>query len=352
MVELKVVRDSNTRIAAAATKPLNAVIANATAGIGDYTARALARAYKSSKTGLRLFILGRNAKAAAKTAAACQQACPNSEFTFVQVEDLRLLSDVDKVCDKLTAELKGQSIDLLVLTTGVVVFGDRKDTIEGLDFSMSLLYYSRIRFILRLMPLLEASTVPAGAHVVSVYAAGNEQKLIADDLSLRHPGNYTFNQCRSQVVFMKRAYFAHLAECHPKVSFAHVYPGLVPGPNFTAPTMPLWFRILWVTMIYPLCRIFRVFNMPDDCGDRVVYIGTSERFPSSGAENPAPAERVCEGTNGEKGSGAYSLELGGEKSQNNKHWKEADTNGNLASKLVEHTDAVMAAADKCVRFVE
>lgn len=55
---------------------------------------------------------------------------------------------------------------------------------------MSMHYFSRARFIFQLLPLLQSSTLLS--HVVSVFAAGNEAKLISDDLSLRKPGNYNF----------------------------------------------------------------------------------------------------------------------------------------------------------------
>ena len=58
------------------------------------------------------------------------------------------------------------------------------DTTEGLDQTMSLMYYSRLRAVLNLVPLLTKSALPAA--VVSVYAAGMEGKLYPDDLSLRN----------------------------------------------------------------------------------------------------------------------------------------------------------------------
>jgi hypothetical protein len=43
------------------------------------------------------------------------------------------------------------------------------ETKEGLDKTMSMLYYSRMRFAINLMPLLRASEA---AHVISVFGAG------------------------------------------------------------------------------------------------------------------------------------------------------------------------------------
>lgn len=72
------------------------------------------------------------------------------------------------------------------------------ETAEGLDRTMSLLYYSRIRFVTNLIDLLQAEQKTA--HVISVYGAGLEGKLFKDDISLRH--HYSFANARSHIVHM------------------------------------------------------------------------------------------------------------------------------------------------------
>jgi hypothetical protein len=56
------------------------------------------------------------------------------------------------------------------------------------------MYYSRMRAITQLLPLLLKSPLPA--RVVSVFAAGTEAKLYADDLSLRDLKKYSYLQAR------------------------------------------------------------------------------------------------------------------------------------------------------------
>ncbi len=61
---------------------------------------------------------------------------------------------------------------------------------------MSLLYFSRMSFAIRVMPLLLASTLPA--HVISVFGLGRDTTFILTDLSLRLPQNYSFEKLRGE----------------------------------------------------------------------------------------------------------------------------------------------------------
>lgn len=65
---------------------------------------------------------------------------------------------------------------------------------------MSSLYYSRMRFIMQLLPLLLASPLPA--HVVSVFGPGRDDEIFPDDLSLRDPKRYGFMNMGSHVAYM------------------------------------------------------------------------------------------------------------------------------------------------------
>ena len=70
---------------------------------------------------------------------------------------------------------------------------------------MSLLYYSRIRFILTLTPLLLRSQNPSGAHVISVFA-GTVEDLISPSnppIGPPAPETYGVTSVRTHVSFMK-----------------------------------------------------------------------------------------------------------------------------------------------------
>ena len=168
---------------------------------------------------------------------------------------------------------------------------------------MSLVYYSRIRFIIKLMPLLLAS--PQSAHVVSVYAAGLEAKLFRDDLSLRNPKHYSQINVRSHNAYMTTMAFEHLATQYPQLSFAHVFPGIVVTPSYTDPGFPMWFKIMW-RLFGPLVRRFLAIPA-EDSGSRTVFLGTSSFAPQQGPDSAIKAAGVAKGTNGTAGSGAYAV---------------------------------------------
>ena len=180
------------------------------------------------------------------------------------------------------------------------------ETSEGLDRTMSLIYYSRIRFILKLMPLLLAA--PDSAHVVTVYAAGLEGKLFRRDLSLRDPKHYGQINVRSHNTHMTTMAFEHLAKQHQRLSLVHVFPGVVITPSYTDPTFPTWFKIMW-RLLGPFVRRFQAIS-PEESSSRTLILGTS-RFPARQDNNSVPrvgkTTKTAPGTDGSLGSGAYAV---------------------------------------------
>ena len=130
MTKLDSLRSAN---AALVKQPLVAVFVGGTSGIGEYTVKTLARNHGTTGAGLRAYIIGRNADAAAKIIADCRQLAPNGDFIFLQARDLALVEDVNKCCkDLVEREMKSGDgaarIDLLVLTQGSLLFGGREGT--------------------------------------------------------------------------------------------------------------------------------------------------------------------------------------------------------------------------------
>lgn len=132
MVTADTVRKANATYYS--SRPLIAVLVGATSGIGEHSARTLAKIYSTSSQPLRLYIVGRNAAAAGKIIADCSAVCPNGTFRFVKADDLTLIKDVDKVCADLmkverdAAVQKGDvaRIDVLLMTQGQLNFGGRQ----------------------------------------------------------------------------------------------------------------------------------------------------------------------------------------------------------------------------------
>ena len=213
--------------------------------------------------------------------------------------------------------------------------------------TMSLLYYSRMRFILKLLPLLLASPLPA--HVVSVYAAGMEANLFPEDLSLRDPQHYTFSNQRSHVVWMTTFFMETLAEKYRgRLSLTHIYPSLVMTNAFDVDMVPRWFKIIWRFLVSPILRPLCV--PPGECGERMLFLATP-RFPArqtadKGTLDKEPKSTVTNvdiavGSDGKRGSGAYRANWNGETISEKQAYKEIREQG-MAAKIWDHT---MAAFD-------
>lgn len=96
---------------------------------------------------------------------------PAGTYTLLTA-DASLVSDINGAVDAVLR--KETKVDLLFMSPGFFTFEGHVDTKEGLDPSMSTRYYSRLRAVQRLLPLLNAAP---GPRVVSVLAAGEESPL-------------------------------------------------------------------------------------------------------------------------------------------------------------------------------
>lgn len=133
---------------------------------------------------------------------------PLGRISLLQASDLSLIRDVDVACEEIK-KLVGESsaskgaiacIDLLVMSHADFHIGGRRgmlspemvfsvfayhmvraETSEGLDKTISMLYYSRMRFTTNLLPLMRSSEA---AHVISVFGAGLVNFLIPNVQSL------------------------------------------------------------------------------------------------------------------------------------------------------------------------
>ncbi|RAK83482.1 hypothetical protein BO79DRAFT_260146 [Aspergillus costaricaensis CBS 115574] len=351
MVELDDVRATNTALVQ--RQPLVAVFFGGTSGIGHYTLRALATAEANGGKGFRAYIVGRNIKAAEEIIAECRGICPKAQIRFLQTEDISLIQNVDRVCEEIVQmeekEQQDPRIDYLMLSQGGPIYQPRKgafeiidyicisdnfaDTKEGIDVTMSLMYYSRMRAITKLLPLLLKSTLPA--TVVSVFAAGYEQKLFPDDLSLRDLNNYNYSTARSHMIYMHVCFMETLAEQNRgELSLIHIFPGLVLGPGFEKHDLPAWFKVLWRYIFVPFFAPFLTVP-PSESGDRMLSLASS-RYPPRGATSSQNKEETTVGTDGELGSGAYSLGKNGDTNYNAKSYEKINKD-ELRQRVWNHT---------------
>ncbi|KAL8859965.1 MAG: hypothetical protein Q9178_003514 [Gyalolechia marmorata] len=301
MVAIPIVRSSNEAIRDLPphlSSP-TAVFTGATQGIGLATLRQLAT-HTVTPT---CYIVGRSEAKAKEIIDELKEVNGKGTYIFVKGE-VALLESVDEVCGKIKGSIgKGKGIDVLFMSQGYLTLEGRKETREGLDTLLSLRYYSRLRFVQNLLPLL---TLAPNPHVVSVLAGGQEGKIYEDDLELKH--NYGFLACANHGTTMTTLAFEHLAKENPRVAFVHVHPGYV-ETNILQSGFPWPITALYTYILKPLMSFLAV-PLPE-CGDRQLFHATSDRYPplsssSPGSGVPIPSDlSIAEGSNGTTGTGFY-----------------------------------------------
>lgn len=198
---------------------------------------------------------------------------------------------------------------------------------------MALMYYSRMRTITKLLPLLLKSALPA--RVISVYASGAERKLFPEDLSLRNLKHYSYSQARSHMIYMHTLFMETLAEQNSgKLSLIHIFPGLVLGPGYQNPELPVLFRVLANYIIIPLFGRFITVDT-EESGDRMLSLASPHYPPCSISQAKSQGE-VALGTNRKSGSGVYSLTWTGEDNLTAKAYEKFDKD-EMRKRVWDHT---------------
>ncbi|KXH69301.1 hypothetical protein CSAL01_12275 [Colletotrichum salicis] len=266
MVSILLVNQSNALIASL-PKGLVAVFIGATSGIGNSTLQHLVQHAQSP----HIYTIARPQTVAShETFFASLRAATNPDASYtIHPADHALVSDIDTAMD--TILQNETKVDILFLSAGFIAVGlgavgrkggtgrrrrintididlrlnrtvapadvciptiafeGRQDTIEGLDPSMSTRYYTRLRAIQKLLPLLNNAPRP---RIVLVLAAGLEGPMVdEDDLNLRKPGNWGFWHASVQATTMGTLALEVLARENPAVSIVHSMPGMVATPG-------------------------------------------------------------------------------------------------------------------------
>lgn len=204
---------------------------------------------------------------------------------------------------------------------------------------MSLLYYSRMRLIQNLTPLLLASA--GTAHVISIFAGNMEDKIKTGEtpIGTPTPGTYGITSVRRNTTFMKTFFFEELAEKHAgEISFVHIYPGLVDGAGFYSDVVPLWFRIAW-----PIMKVLLSWYMtsPEDCGQVMVFLVT-KRYPAKGMKGEG-AQATCSSQR-QQGGGAYAVGQRGDESKG-VSWAKVRKD-DTGTRVWEHTTNVLKGIEE------
>ncbi|KAJ5102046.1 hypothetical protein NUU61_004268 [Penicillium alfredii] len=330
MVSLRTVQASNQALRAIPN--ITALFVGGTSGIGQSTLRQLAR-HAANPT---VYIVGRNQIRATPFLEELQQLNPQGRFHFVEA-DVSLIGNVDRACKQIMNQEK--HLNFLFMTPGGISLGGRNDTVEGIDTLFALRYYSRMRFIQNLLPLLE-STGPS--RVVSIYGGGFEFSINPDDLSLQH--NFSLLNAYKHSITMTSLSMDHLSQKHPAISFIHGYPGLV-GTNIYSNSFPPPVAALYNYGMWPLMWPFSV-NLKES-GERHLFHLSSARYPARNGVStqgvPVDPSDVSTGIDGQKGSGAYLLNWSGDSRPTRSILREYRDQG-MDERVWQHTVDLLQAA--------
>jgi NAD(P)-dependent dehydrogenase (short-subunit alcohol dehydrogenase family) len=278
MVSLTEVKSANAALRNK-HESLTAVFTGATAGIGLATLRAFAKYIPKPKA----IVVGRSRSKFEPELQNLQSTNPNGDFTFLEA-DVSLIKNIDAVCEQIKKQVS--SIDLLFTSQGYLSFVGRENNADGLDNSISLRYYGRIRFIQNLLPIMSKN-----ARTVTVLAGGQEGKIFEDDLDLER--NYSIANSAGHFAAMLSLTNDKFAEQNPEKGFVHVFPGLVStGLLGNSATGVLGYLFRW--LVQPLLSLFA--TKPEEAGERMLYYGTSEQYATGSkildADGTEKAEKV------------------------------------------------------------
>jgi len=273
MVSYEEIQASNALINDA-TAPRVAVFVGGTSGIGKFTVRALV----ATGASMRIYLVGRKSSEERMHAFIQELHAINSKAELIWTEgEVALLAETKRVCEAIKS--KEPRVDLLFLTAGYASFGTRRETAEGLEIAQSLEYYSRMLFILHLLPLLGQAEAP---KIVSVLGGGLERATIElDDLDLKKPGNFGGIKAQTQYAAMNTTTLEKLANDNPNVTFIHSWPGWVNTGNVRRGSDPssIWAWFVWL-ILEPLIGLFAFSD--EESGQRHLFQSTSAAFGGRG----------------------------------------------------------------------
>ena len=287
MVSIKDVRKSNLAFKLTQSPSgLVAVFAGATRGIGMGTLKQFAKHARAPK----VYIIGRSKKSATNLLEELTLSNPDGIFEFIETE-ISLIKNVDLACEEIKS--KEKKVDILFLSAGFLSWDGRNgmavpismriqgwyavDTPEGIDVAQSLRYYSRLRFVHDLLPLLTASPVP---RVISILGGGKENAIDLNDLEVKK--DFSLAKAAANGTTQTTLAFEELASSYPSVTFIHKYPGFV-NTGVIDPLMASASGIYaipatifrWVLL--PIVNLFS--TSIDEAGERGLFLATSARYP-------------------------------------------------------------------------
>lgn len=196
-----------------------------------------------------------------------------------------------------------------IAATGSQSLPQPPETSEDLHYAVAVAHYSRMRFIVNLLPLLREATHLR--RVVSVLSGTREGPIHTDDFQAL---NMSVISLRAHLTSVHTLCLEAIAAKAPDVSFVHDYPGSVKSSILKEGTgLMIWVLSIVMSVVGPL-----IFIPNEVSGERHLFLATSARYPAGKTSAASPGVSladgvlVAEGTSGQIGSGVYSVGSDGE----------------------------------------
>ncbi|KAH9906962.1 hypothetical protein F4778DRAFT_800897 [Xylariomycetidae sp. FL2044] len=273
MVDKEVILASNAAFSIQRRQKHVCVFAGATSGIGYGTLRRMVTMLESSK----FYILGRSLSRFTAKLNELRASAPTCDIIFVEA-DLSLIADIDAACKQIKeAE---QRVDYLCMSPGGMPFQGAVYTKENLELSFAVSYYSRLRIVSNLLPLLRSSPHP---RVLSILKGTREKRINEDDIGLEK--QWTITGLVNHSTICTDMAFDYLAadDLNKNVIFLHATPGFVNTgtPRTTYPSKKdgiLWWAFLSVMQIVSGWMIRSFGYDLSESGERHAFLLTSDGF--------------------------------------------------------------------------
>jgi NAD(P)-dependent dehydrogenase (short-subunit alcohol dehydrogenase family) len=191
-----------------------------TSGIGEGIARHLALLRAN------VIIAGRNSKSAAHLETSFKNINPEGHFEFTPI-DLSLISDTRRFARDFLATQK--QLHYLIITAGMMRFGGRQETPEGIDDKMAVHFYGRLSLIRELLPILRATAkneeIPHTVRVLVVLAAAHGKLVHDGDYDLKE--HYGLKEAADACSLYNDLMVEELSSQNENITFVGAYPGFV-----------------------------------------------------------------------------------------------------------------------------
>lgn len=299
------------------------MVVGATSGIGEAALKEFVR----QATKPKCYLVGRSEQSANRIIEECNAFNSDTQIVFVRA-DVSLVREADRLCEEINR--RESAINVLFLSAGEAVL-DRSgifllflffflflaassliipiETSEGLHTLAALTFYTRLRMTQLLLPLLQRST--RLARVVNIAGGTKEGPIYPSDMQAF---NVPLHAIRGHLTTLISLSYEALTAKAPDVSFLQVFLGAIKTALFDRMPGVAGFVMRCVITLAGKWLLVPI----QERGERNAFFSTNGAFPARYGDGDSKngvevmeGLGVARGTDGNIGSGVYSVDYDG-----------------------------------------